>query len=70
MNIFIEKQLFWIWIAMVISLFSCSNQKKFRRNKLSYYYEKKERIGRFSREENYKIPPLEARTRELYPWEK
>lgn len=70
MNISIEKQLFWIWITMVISLFSCSNQKKFRRNKLSYYYEKKERIGRFSREENYKIPPLEIRTRELYPWEK
>lgn len=55
---------------MVISLFSCSNQKKFRRNKLSYYYEKRERIGRFSREENYKIPPIEERTRELYPWEK
>lgn len=70
MNISRQKQLFWIWTAMVISLFSCSNQKTFRRNKLSHYYEKRERIGRFSKEKNYEIPPLEKRTRELYPWEK
>lgn len=57
-------------MAVAMGMLSCSKQNKFRRNKLRYYYEKREKIGRFSREENYKIPPLEKRTRELYPWEK
>lgn len=70
MNLFTSKQLIWVYVVVTVGVLSCSKQNKFRRNKLRYYYEKREKIGRFSREENYKIPPLEKRTRELYPWEK
>lgn len=70
MYLLTSKQLLSIYVISAMAALSCSQQNKFRRNKLRYYYEKREKIGRFSREENYKIPPVEKRTRELYPWEK